>query len=282
MRGRTCVVTGASSGIGRATARALAGLGADVVLVCRDVARSAAARADVAAASAGGAVDVVLGDLAVQRDVRRVAAELLARFPALHVLVHNAGVVNLRHATTPDGIEVVFAVNHLAPFLLTHLLRDRLVASAPARVVTVASAAHQLGTIDFDDLGRARAYRWMPVYAQSKLANVLFTYELARRLAGTGVTANCVHPGAVGTRLGQNNGRIATALTWLLRPLFRSAERGADTVVWLASAPDVATVTGRYFVDRRPRTSSAASRDEALARRLWDVSARLTGIDAAA
>jgi NAD(P)-dependent dehydrogenase (short-subunit alcohol dehydrogenase family) len=275
-----CVVTGASSGIGLATARALATTGATVTLVCRDLSRGEAAVAEVRAASPTGAVDLALADLSSQAEVRRLAADLLARHPRLHVLVNNAGVVNLRHSTTVDGVESVFAVNHLAPFLLTNLLLDRLRASAPARIVTVASEAHRLGTIDFDDLGRARRYRVMRVYGQSKLANVLFTYELARRLEGTGVTANCCHPGAVATRLGQNNGRWAVVLTRVLAPFFRTPAQGAATTVHLATSPDVATTSGRYFRNSRPAASSGASHDRATAERLWDISTRLVGLGA--
>ena len=193
--------------------------------------------------------------------------------------MNNAGVVNLRRSTTVDGIETVFAVNHLAYFLLTHLLLERLRGSAPARIVNVASDAHRFGTIDLDDLGHARRYRAMRVYGSSKLANILFTYELARRLEGTRVTANCLHPGAVATRLGQNNGRLATALTKLLRPFFRTPEQGAATAIYLASSPAVEGVSGRYFVDCKEARSSRASYDTDLALRLWHASARLTGIE---
>jgi NAD(P)-dependent dehydrogenase (short-subunit alcohol dehydrogenase family) len=280
MRGRVCVVTGASSGIGRATAAGLARSGATVVLVCRDRTRGEAAVEGIRAEGAGAAVDLVLADLASQASVRALAETLLGRCPRIHVLVNNAGVVNLRHTTTVDGIESVFAVNHLAYFLLTNLLLERLQASAPARIVNVASDAHRWGTIDFDDLGHARRYRWTRVYGASKLANVLFTYELARRLAGTGVTANCCHPGAVATGLGRNNGRIAAAVTRVLAPFFRTPERGAATSLHLATSPALEGVSGRYFVDLRERRSSPASYDAAVARRLWEVSCRLTGLTA--
>jgi retinol dehydrogenase 12 len=278
MRGRVCVVTGATSGIGRATAVALARMGATLVLVGRDPARGAETLAEVR--SAGGAdAALELADLASQAAVRDVAARLLARHPAIDVLVNNAGIVNLRHTTTVDGIETVFAVNHLAYFLLTHLLLDGLRRTPAARIVNVASEAHRFTrTIDFDDLGHARRYRTMQVYGHSKLANILFTYELARRLAGTTLTANCLHPGSVGTRLGQNNGRIATLLTRLLRPFFRTPEQGAATSIQLAASPAVAGVTGRYFKDCREARSSRASYDEDVARRLWAVSERMTGL----
>jgi NAD(P)-dependent dehydrogenase (short-subunit alcohol dehydrogenase family) len=277
LTGRVCVITGASSGIGRETAAALAAMGATLALVCRDRARGEATVAALRATTGNDAVTLFLADLARQADIRRVAAELLARFPKLHVLINNAGLVNLQHTTTADGIETVFAVNHLAYFLLTHLLLDRLKASAPARIVNVASDAHRIGRLDFDDLGSARRYRAMRVYGTSKLANILFTTELARRLDGSGVTANCLHPGAVATRLGQNNGRAATFLIKVLAPFFRTPAQGAATSVYLASSPAVASVSGRYFSNCREARPARAARDPVTARRLWDVSRELTG-----
>jgi NAD(P)-dependent dehydrogenase (short-subunit alcohol dehydrogenase family) len=253
-------------------------MGATMALVCRDPGRAADTVAEIRTATGNDALTVFLADLSAQAEIRRVAAELLARYPAIHVLVNDAGIVNLRRSTTVDGIESVFAVNHLAYFLLTRLLLDRLRASAPARIVNVASDAHRWGRIDFDDLGHARRYRVMRVYGASKLANILFTYELARRLEGSGVTANCIHPGAVGTRLGQNNGRVATFLTGLLRPFFRTPEQGAATLIQVASSPALEGVTGKYFANGKPRSSSRASCDTAAQRRLWEVSERMTGL----
>jgi len=194
------------------------------------------------------------------------------------VLLNNAGVVNMKYTTTPDGIETTFAVNHLAYFLLTLLVREPLRAAPRARIVNVASDAHRWGRIDFDDLGNARRYRSMRVYGQSKLCNILFTYELARRLASSTVTANCLHPGAVATRLGQNNGRVATVLTKLLAPFFRSPEGGADTAVHLAASPEVEGTSGAYFANRRQLRSSRSSYDESVQRRLWSASEDLTGV----
>jgi NAD(P)-dependent dehydrogenase (short-subunit alcohol dehydrogenase family) len=276
MAGRVCVVTGATSGIGKSIALGLARTGATLTIVGRDRARGEAAVAEMRAASGNPDVQLALANLASQAEVRRLGGELLERLPCIHVLVNNAGIVNLRHATTPDGIESVFAVNHLAYFLLTTLLLERLRASAPARVVNVASDAHRWGTIDFDDLGHERRYRAMRVYGSSKLANVLFTAELARRLEGSGVTVNCLHPGAVATRLGQNNGRVATALTRVLAPFFRSPDQGADTAIWLASSPDVEGMSGLYFADRKPRRPSRAAEDTTTATRLWELSQRMT------
>jgi retinol dehydrogenase-12 len=278
LAGRTCIVTGASSGVGEATALELARRGARVLMVCRHPERGERARGAIARSSGNPAVELLLADLASQAAIRRLATEIRARAPALHVLVNNAGVVNLRRTITPDGLETTFAVNHLAYFLLTALLRDRLVASAPARIVNVASEGHRFGRLDFDDLQSERSYRWWRAYGTSKLANLLFTFELARRLEGSGVTANGLHPGAVASRLGHNNGRLATVATALLKPLFLPPAQGAATSVWAASSPDLEGVSGRYFVRQREARPSAAARDEATARRLWDASCRLTGL----
>jgi NAD(P)-dependent dehydrogenase (short-subunit alcohol dehydrogenase family) len=282
MAGKVCVVTGATSGIGRATAGELARMGARLVLVGRDRTRGEDAAREIASATGNPAIDVMIADLASQRAIRELAAAILARHSRLHVLVNNAGVVNLHHSTTSDGIETVFAVNHLAYFVLTLLLLERLKASAPARIVNVASEAHRFGAMDFDDLGHARRYKAMRVYAQSKLANVLFTRELARRIAGSGVTANCLHPGTVATRLGQNNGRFATVVTKILAPFFRSPERGAETSIHLASSPSLEHVNGKYFVKCREATPSRKARDDDAAARLWAVSAAMTGVTGAA
>lgn len=274
MSSRTCLITGATSGIGRATALALAGMGAELVLLCRDRARGEDTAAAARAAGAP-AVELLVADLGVQAEVRRAAAEFLAGGRPLHVLINNAGVVNLQRTLTADGLEATFAVNHLAYFLLTTLLLDRLRASAPARIVNVSSEAHRFGPLDFDDLQNERRYRTMRVYGQSKLANILFTAELARRLEGSGVTVNSLHPGAVATRLGTNNGAWARALIRLLRPFFRSPDDGAATSIHLATAPELAGVSGRYFANRREKTPSAAARDPESARRLWEASERL-------
>jgi NAD(P)-dependent dehydrogenase (short-subunit alcohol dehydrogenase family) len=279
LAGRTCLVTGATSGIGEATAVGLARLGARVLLVGRDAERGAASVAKVKRETGNEAVELLLADLASLDQVRSLAAAVLERAPQLHVLVNNAGVVNVRRETTVDGLETTFAVNHLAYFLLTRLLLERLRASAPARVVNVASEAHRFGDLDLDDLQtERRPYRWMRVYGASKLANVLFNAELARRLAGSGVTANCVHPGGVGTGLGANNGGVSRIVLPLLRPFMRSPESGARTSIYLASSPEVEGVSGRYFIRCRPRATSAAGGDADLARRLWDASNRLTGL----
>jgi NAD(P)-dependent dehydrogenase (short-subunit alcohol dehydrogenase family) len=279
LHGRVVLITGATSGIGRATAVALARMGATLGLVARDRARADATVAEIAAATGNRDVAVFLADLGSQADIHRVAGELLARYPRIDVLVNNAGVVNLQRRTTVDGLEETFAVNHLGYFLLTLLLLDRLKASAPARIVNVASHAHKVVRgINWDDLGHERSYAWARVYGHSKLANVLFTRELARRLEGSGVTVNAVHPGAVATRLGHQNAWWSALIAKTLGIFFRTPERGAETSIRLASSPELAGVTGRYFANGREARPSAAAQDPAAARRLWDASARLVGL----
>jgi NAD(P)-dependent dehydrogenase (short-subunit alcohol dehydrogenase family) len=280
LNGRTCMITGASSGIGRATALALARMGARLVLVCRSRERGEETIAEIGAQTGNRDTVLMLADLSAQQSIRQLAREFLATDRPLHVLVNNAGVVNLRRELTVDGIETVFAVNHLAYFLLTLLLLDRLKASAPARIVNVASDAHRFGAMNFDDLGGQHRYRTMRIYGQSKLANILFTYELARRLRGTPVTVNCLHPGTVATGLGQNNGAWAKVLTRMLSPFFRTPESGAATSIYLASSAAVDGVSGKYFSNCKEARSSPASHDEEAARRLWEISARMTGVGA--
>jgi NAD(P)-dependent dehydrogenase (short-subunit alcohol dehydrogenase family) len=280
LEGRTCLVTGATSGIGEETAVGLARCGARVILVARDRERGEASVARVKAKTGHRAVELLLADLASQAEIRELVGQVLDRCPSLHVLVNNAAVVHVSRETTVDGYEMTFAVNHLAYFLLTRLLLDRLVESRPARIVNVASNGHNFGKLDFDDLQSEKKYSWMKVYGTSKLANVLFTYELGRRLAGTGVTVNCLHPGAVSTGLGMNNGRLGRIVVPLLRPFFLTPEAGARTSIYLATSDEVTSVSGRYFVKCEPRPSSPASYDEDLARRLWQESSRLTGLGA--
>ncbi|MGZ4618601.1 MAG: SDR family oxidoreductase [Frankiaceae bacterium] len=281
MNGRTVLVTGGTGGIGKATATALAALGARVGIVGRDRQRGEAAAQDITRAAPAAAVNVFVTDLSAQAAVRRLAAEVLATYPRLDVLVNNVGGSWAHRQVTADGLEHTFALNHLAPFLLTHLLRDRLIASAPARVVTVASQAQRMGRVDFDDLQGERSYSGQRAYSASKLANLLFTYELARRLDGAGVTANAVHPGVVATRFGAEDEQPwFRLLRPVIRPLMKSPERGARTPVLLASAPELAGVTGRYFANGHPIRSSKASYDLDLQRQLWEVSERLVGIDA--
>jgi NAD(P)-dependent dehydrogenase (short-subunit alcohol dehydrogenase family) len=260
MAGRTVLVTGASSGIGKATAIGLAAMGAHLVIVGRDTRRTETAAREIRAAGTGE-VGIFLADLSEQSQVRRLAGDVLQQLAHVDVLVNNAGGCwDTRHVTG-DGLERTFALNHLAPFLLTQLLLDRLKHSSAARVVTVSSNAHRLGLIDFDDLQGERAYSGARAYNQSKLANLLFTSELARRLAGTSVTANAAHPGMVSTSFGaEDPGRLQRQLVPFIRPFMKTPARGAETSIHLA-APQLEQTTGRYFANRRPATSSPVSRD---------------------
>jgi NAD(P)-dependent dehydrogenase (short-subunit alcohol dehydrogenase family) len=283
--GKLFMVTGASSGIGKAAATALARRDARLVLVCRDAGRGHAAISDIRRRAPDAELDLLLADLSSPADIRRLAGEFTARHDRLDVLVNNAGALFTSRERTSDGIERTFATNHLNYFLLTHLLLDPLRRAAPARVVNVSSAAHLSGVINFDDLHFERGYSAMRAYSQSKLANVLFTVELARRLEGTGVTTNALHPGVVRTGFARNNrglvGGIARAVMTAAGVFFLSPERGAETVVYLATSPEVEGVSGKYFFRCREAPMHPAARDAELARRLWEVSAQLTGLPAA-
>jgi retinol dehydrogenase 14 len=281
MAGKTVLITGGTAGIGKATALGLATMGAHVAITGRDPARTEAAAGEIHAAG-GGQVDAFVADLSSQSEVRRLAGEVLQRLSRIDVLVNNAGGYwNTRHITV-DGLEHTFALNHLAPFLLTHLLLDRLTHSAPARVVTVSSHAHADGRIDFDDLQGERSYSGARAYNQSKLANVLFTYELARKLQGTSITANALHPGVVNTSFGADDpAGVQRLLVPFMRPFMKTPAQGAATPIHLASEPDLEQVTGRYFANSKPKKSSQRSYDEATAARLWQVSADLVGLSAA-
>jgi retinol dehydrogenase-14 len=278
MAGRTVLVTGGTGGIGKATATGLAAMGARIAITGRDRGRADAAAAEIRA-DGGPAVEVFIGDMSAQAEVRRLAAEVLAALPHLDVLINNVGGFwNSRHVTA-DGLERTFALNHLAPFLLTHLLVERLVENAPARIVTVSSDAQRQGRIHFDDLQGERSWSGQRAYNQSKLSNILFTYELARRLRGTGVTATVLHPGVVRTGFGaEDPGRIQRVITPFMA-LMKSPEQGAATPIHLASAPEVEGVTGQFFANRKPRKSAKRSYDSADAVRLWQVSAELVGLD---
>jgi NAD(P)-dependent dehydrogenase (short-subunit alcohol dehydrogenase family) len=281
MTGRTVVVTGGNSGIGQATAVGLARAGARVVITARDERRGAAAVDAIRSESGSQSVELAVFDLASLASVRAGAAELLERCPRLDVLVNNAGIVLTDRRLSDDGFEMTFAVNHLGPFLLTLLLLDRITKSAPARIVNVASTAHKGARrgLDFDDLQSERRYGGMQVYSKSKLANILFTAELAKRLAGTGVTANSLHPGTVATGYGRDgdaSGFLSFGLK-VIKPFILTPARGARTSIYLASSPEVAGVSGQYFVKCRPGRTTKAARDEAAAARLWTLSEELVG-----
>ena len=279
MTGKTVLITGGTGGIGRAAAIALASMGARVGITGRDRARAELAASAIADDSGNPAIDVFIADMSSQAEVRRLAGEVLAEYPRLDVLLNNVGGFWAHRHVTADGLEHTFALNHLAPFLLTSLLLDRLVASAPARIVTVSSGAQSMGKIDFDDLMGERKYSGQRAYNQSKLANVMFTYELARRLAGTGVTATALHPGLTNTAFSAEDPALAP-LVAILRPFMGSPARGADTPVYLAGSPEVEGVTGKYFAKRKVKLSHKSSYDLAATARLWSVSADLVGLPA--
>ena len=281
MTGRTVLITGATGGIGKATALGLAAMGAHLAITGRDPGRTEAAAREIRAAGDRQA-DAFVADLSARSELQRLAGEVLGRLPRIDALVNNVGGYwDTRHLTA-DGLERTFALNHLAPFLLTNLLLDRLTQSAPARVVTVASHAHTIGRIDFDDLQGARSYSGSRAYNQAKLANVLITYELAKRLAGTSVTANAVHPGMVNTSFGaEDPGGAQRLLVPLIRPFMKSAAQGSATSVHVASAPGLEHVTGGYFANSRPKRSSEGSYDESVAARLWQASVDPVGLTAA-
>jgi len=278
MAGKTVLVTGGTGGIGKATAAGVARLGARVGIVGRDKRRAEAAAVDIRRESDASVVDLFVAELSSQAEVRRLAVEVLDRYLRLDVLVNNVGGFWATRHTTADGLEHTFAVNHLAPFLLTNMLLDRLKASAPARVVTVSSGAQSMGRIDFEDLQGERRYSGQRAYNQSKLANVMFTYELARRLEGTGVTATVVHPGVVRTRFGTEDPRRSDKLLRSIAQLFMKTPEQGATSVYVASSPEVEGVTGMYFANSKPKRSTARSYDTDAAARPWTVSARLVGL----
>ena len=272
--GKRVLITGATGGIGLAAAIELARRGAQLTLVARSKARADAAVRQIQAAAGGADVDVVTADLASQASIRNLAIDAQARYPSIQVLINNAGAIYRRRQLSPDGIELTWAVNHLAPFLLTTLLLPRLTAGAPARIVTTSSDAHQGARIPFDDLNAERSWGGMGFtrYGETKLANILFTVELARRLAGTGVTANCFHPGFVATGFNRNNGFLMRIGMAISRPFARSASKGAQTLVWLVDSDAAGDTSGGYFVDEHLVIPSVAAQDRDAARRLWQVS----------
>jgi NAD(P)-dependent dehydrogenase (short-subunit alcohol dehydrogenase family) len=277
MKGKTIVATGATSGIGEAAVLELAGLGARVVIVARDEARARATTRKLEAKAPGTVHRLHLADLSSMAETRKVGAAISASEPRIDVLINNAGALFSERRVTPEGLELTFALNHMAYFVLTQALRDNLVASAPARIVSTSSTAHKGMSLDFDDLQSDNGYGGLKVYGRSKLANILFTRELARRLAGKSVTANCFHPGVVATRFGESSAGFAGLVIPFLRPFFLSPEKGADTLVYLASSSAVEKTTGEYFVRRKITQPSLAARDGAAAKRLWEASEALAG-----
>jgi NAD(P)-dependent dehydrogenase (short-subunit alcohol dehydrogenase family) len=283
VRDKRVLITGATHGIGLAAAEGLARRGANIAIVARSEARAAAAVRRIEAAG-GSKVDVLHADLSSQASVRSLAAEALERYTSIEVLVNNAGAVFTTREVTVDGVEQTWAVNHLAPFLLTTLLLDRLKASAPARIITTTSDAHKGKLIPFDDINAERSYRGRGFtrYGETKLANILFTVELARRLQGTGVTTYCFHPGVVATGFNRNNGALMSAGMLLIAPFIKTPKKGARTLIWLADSQDVSKQSGGYYENRALAVMSRPAQDPAVARRLWELSERQVGQTAVA
>jgi NAD(P)-dependent dehydrogenase (short-subunit alcohol dehydrogenase family) len=279
LQGKVIVITGATSGIGQVAAERLGGMGARMVLVARDKVRGEAALARLRERAPGIAHRIHYADLSRLREMKRVAAEIAAAESRIDVLINNAGALFNSRQVTEDGLELTFATNHVAYFVLTHGLRERLIASAPARVVNTASDAHKGTRLDFDDLQSAKGYRGFTVYGRSKLCNILYTRELVSRSASTGIVANCLHPGFVATRFGDQSGGPLSYGVRIAKTFAISPEKGAETIVYLASSPEVANVSGGYFYKCRPATPSPEAQDDAAANRLWLETARLAGIE---
>jgi NAD(P)-dependent dehydrogenase (short-subunit alcohol dehydrogenase family) len=279
LTGKTAIVTGATNGIGKAAALALAGMGAELVLICRNRALAESTVAEVKSSTGNQKVVALIADLSVQADVRKVAAEFLAMNKPLHILLNNAGAMFPARTESIDGIEMTFALNHLGYFLLTELLLEKLQQSAPARIVNVASAAHRAASkgIDFDDIEGKKNYAAFGAYGQSKLANILFTRELAQRLKGSNVTVNCLHPGFVATRFAHANTIYNIAMT-LMRPFQRSIDKGSQTSIYLCASPEVAQISGEYFADCKAATTTVHGRDDNAAKKLWEISERMVSL----
>jgi NAD(P)-dependent dehydrogenase (short-subunit alcohol dehydrogenase family) len=280
LEGASVLVTGATNGIGRVTARELAARGARTLIVARDRARGEETAAGIRAETGNPRVEALVADLSSRAEVRRLAGEVRSRLPRLEILVNNAGAIFDGRRVSPDGVEMTFALNHLGYFHLTLELLPLLATAGAARVVNVSSSAHQRGRMDWDDLQGEREYSMWKAYCQSKLANVLFTRELARRLAGTRVVTNALHPGAIATGFGKNSPGLFRALVILGAPFLKTAETGARTTVHVATAPELASVSGRYFQDCRERQPARAARDDGDAARLWRISEEMTGASA--
>jgi len=277
IEGKICMITGANSGIGKATAEALAAMDAKVIMICRNKERGEKAQKEIIEHTGNKEIDLLLCDLSSQESIRKLATEFMDKYQYLHVLINNAGVMLSKRTLSVDGIEMNFAVNFLAPFLLTNLLLDILKKSAPSRIINVTSAAHRMAKLDFDDLqSENKKYRLFKVYGVSKLAAMLFTYELSRKLEGTGVTVNAVHPGVVNTNLSREHSAFSRGFAKLF---FQKPKKGAETSIYLASSPDVDGITGKYFIKKEPRESSEESYNKEYAKRLWEISTEITKLN---
>lgn len=278
MDGKTFLITGATAGIGKETAREIAKTGANVVLVARDKAKGESVVEELKRATNNEKIDLLVGDLSLITEIRRVADEFQSKYERLDVLVNNAGAIFDEREVTVDGLEKTFALNHISYFLLTNLLLDKLKKSEAARIVSVSSAAHSFGKIDFDNLQSEKSFSKLGSYSNSKLMNVLFTYELARRLKETNITANCLHPGAVASNFGDGISGIFSYVMWIFKNTIAiSSEKGAETSVYLATSSEVENLTGKYFDSKNVVQSSTASHDENLQKRLWEASEKIVG-----
>jgi NAD(P)-dependent dehydrogenase (short-subunit alcohol dehydrogenase family) len=276
LTGKVALVTGANAGIGKPTALGLAQMGAEVVLLCRNKERGEEAQKDIREWSGNEKVHLLVADLASQAAIRKAVREFKQKFPSLRILINNAGIITRERILTSDGMETQLAINHLAPFLLTNLLLDTIKRSAPARIINVSAKIHHIAKLDLDNLQSENVYSPVQVYARTNIARNLFTLELSRRLEGTGVTANCLHPGVIRTQLAKD---FAPGIpSWMTRRFTMLPEQGAQTSLYLASSPAVTGVTGKYFNNKRIRRASRQSRDSDLAEKLWDISTRLTGL----
>lgn len=272
MHGRTCLITGANSGIGYETCKQLAQMGATILMVCRDAQRGKEARQNIIKETGNTDIHLLIADMSVMSSVRDLAEKVNQDYPFLHVLINNAGLMNSKRVLTPEGFEVQYAVHHLGPFLLTHLLLDKLERSAPARIINVSSKMHTMSGIDFDNLQAEHKFGAFKTYAASKLANIMFTYSLAERLTGKGVTVNCLHPGVIGSNIGSTPGFI--------KFFMKTPKKGAETSVYLASSPAVEVMNGKYFMDKKPVNSSKDSYNKALAEKLWQLTKQQVGLTA--
>jgi NAD(P)-dependent dehydrogenase (short-subunit alcohol dehydrogenase family) len=276
MEGKTCIITGANSGIGKVTAIELAKMNATLVLLCRDKERGESAQKEIIELTGNNNVDLILCDLSSQKEIRNFVAEFKRKYQDLHVLINNAGVMLSKKTQSVDGFEMNFAVNHLAPFLLTNLLLDMLKKSAPSRIVNVGSAAHRMGKIDFEDLQREnKKGRLMGLYGSSKLAMTLVSYELSRKLEGSNVTINVLHPGLINTNLGRDRSSTSQGFA---RKFFKTPEAGAETSIFLASSPEVEGITGKYYAKKKEKPSSKESYNEEYAKKLWEISKKMTNL----
>lgn len=279
MNGKVVMITGANSGIGKETAIELAKMGANIVMVCRSRKRGEKALEEIKEMANSEKIELYIADLADQRSIRSMVERFKKSHDKLHVLINNAGVMLSKRTTTPEGYESTFAINHLGHFLLTNLVLDMLKASSSARIINVSSSAHKFAKLNFDDIDNEHKYRGYRTYANSKLFNILFSYELARRLEETGITVNALHPGVIRTNLGKNNtNKLIKLMSFIFRLFMMSPEKGARTTVYLASSPEVENVNGKYFVNRKQKKSSKISYEQTLQNKLWEISADLTNV----